>query len=70
MCDCIVEINKLLAPRNTQLDLVLSLSGKPDTVMIGASVIEKKRGARPIIMTANFCPFCGEKYMEDVSDVS
>lgn len=58
MCECLEQVNRLLAPRN--LVLVTDwYTGKRLTVATRAHK-ESKRKTEPVI--AVFCPFCGQKY--------
>lgn len=64
-CECIVQMNAALAPRNARLAQSILLR---DGQMIGSPVIiavEKlntaKKASLPRLM-ATYCPFCGQKY--------
>lgn len=60
MCNCMKEIDAKLAPTNTRIEKVITFSPSGLRLRIATEVIEKKRGARPVILFASFCPFCGE----------
>lgn len=59
MCECIKEVNKLLADHNAEL--VLPLFGNQRPFVQTAKVETSKRG-KPPLMQATFCPFCDEQY--------
>lgn len=62
-CGCIARVNKLIRDRNTSLVSTLEFKGHgPSRCVIRTEIVEKKRGARPCAMIANFCPFCGKGY--------
>lgn len=71
MCDCIKNVDEMLATRNTRLSIpmILSFKGeepKPPTLFVQTEQIEKGRGkAKATAMFATFCPFCGAKYTEE-----
>ena len=58
---CIAQINKMLAPRGARLIGTLVLSGAPTPIVIATESTEFKKTKRPMLLTANFCPFCGEE---------
>lgn len=69
MCDCIDEINSGLAEHNGKLDVpyIINLkTGKPvlpHRVQIQTYKLEtKKRGQVPALC-AEYCPFCGDRYV-------
>lgn len=64
MCNCIEEVNATLAAsgRNTKLSQAITFRPPGSSLMIETEVIEKKRGSRPVVAFASYCPFCGEKY--------
>lgn len=70
-CSCIEDIDKKLAERNTRLAQTIIFS-KPAyaTVTLVTEIIERKRGARPVVMLPTFCPFCGERYVPADSPVA
>lgn len=68
-CSCIETVNKDLRDHhNTELVWVMAFNpGGPIRCVVDSQVHVKKRGAKPITVAANFCPFCGVKYGEDAS---
>jgi hypothetical protein len=69
MCDCIDQMNAELAKKNTQLNVVFSMTtGKTLGVAVDVGPIEKKRNYRRPLIIATFCPFCGERYAPAESD--
>ncbi len=66
MCNCIVEIDAMLAERNTRIMIPITFSADHSNIpMIVTEQIETGRGKRKAIgMFATFCPFCGQKYGE------
>lgn len=67
MCECVKNVNEMLAERNTRLKEALVMrpvKGK-DYLFIETEQIETGRGkAKATSMFASFCPFCGEKHPE------
>ena len=70
MCECRERINEKLAERNAKISVGFCFDNQdgPSRKMILAppsieleKVDKKKRGALPIL-SASFCPFCGQPY--------
>ena len=70
MCNCIENINKDLAARSVSVSLCFETHDAEDA---GPQRPVLRYGHRPLkpalfvnvgFYTANFCPFCGEKYPE------
>lgn len=61
-CACIERVDKMLAERNTELNVQFYTDGGPPTVIVSTLVKEPKRGAKASRMLATFCPFCGVSY--------
>lgn len=65
MCDCIADVNKLLADHNGRLVCTYNLMSGRDYPKLTVEKIEsRKRGSAPL-MIPSFCPFCGEPYEAD-----
>ena len=62
MCNCISDVNKMLAEHNAKL--VLPMFGRQRPFIETAKKETSKRGKQPL-MQASFCPFCGEKYPDE-----
>ncbi len=60
MCNCIEEINKALADKNTSIE-VNWLDEAAKAIVSTVKIDTKKRGA-PTCLFASYCPFCGCKY--------
>lgn len=64
MCDCIQEVNKALAPHNTEIAIAFCVTNDgemvPKVPVTTTKINRDKRGS-PMRAFAAFCPFCGEK---------
>ena len=60
--DCVEQINRLLADRNTALPTALSFSN-PERELIEVATVKKDTAVRgkPVRFFASYCPFCGKK---------
>lgn len=61
MCDCIKNVNELLAAHNAVLVLPMFGAQRP---FIETTKREGSKRGKPPKMQASFCPFCGEQYPE------
>lgn len=65
-CGCIDKIDKLLAAKNTGVDVGLTLNfetgAQGDCLQIGTYKLDSKKKGRASHMLAAFCPFCGRRY--------
>jgi hypothetical protein len=65
-CRCIESSNRALASEGIQIDALISMRGFPSRAQIRtvqrADSPPKKRGWRPPLLAATFCPFCGKEY--------
>lgn len=60
-CDCISEMNKMLAEHNTVL--VTTMFRKPDVTVVATDRIQSQRGSKKAaLVVASFCPFCGDEH--------
>lgn len=64
-CDCIAKVNGHLAAYNTRL--TFSLFG-PRVTFIQTDKLDAKKRGKPSLMVASFCPFCGDKYPDKMTD--
>lgn len=54
---CIAQVNKALEPQGSRLIGTITLTGTTTPIIVATeSTIGKKRS---VLLTANFCPFCG-----------
>jgi hypothetical protein len=69
MCDCMEEINGLLAPSNGRLEALVNLHDGAVYPFIRCEKIDPKmRGKTPVVQPT-YCPFCGIAYKPiDVTD--
>lgn len=63
-CKCHAMVNEALAPRKAQLVGSMRLDGStPKAIVATESNGETMRHKfMPVMLAANFCPFCGKKY--------
>lgn len=65
-CGCIDKINALLEPKNTGIELGLTINFKDgsqgDCLRIATYKLDVKKKGRATNLLALFCPFCGVKY--------
>lgn len=63
ICNCIEEINTLLADRNSKLATTIRFGSKPGEpsvlVTIQCDKINTRAKGRPPAIVPSFCPFCG-----------
>lgn len=67
MCGCIAKVNKALVPHNSELLIPICLVGGPlpNRALVSTTrLATAKRGSKPPMLFAKFCPFCGVKYPE------
>lgn len=64
MCDCSDVISAKLKTENTRLVMTLTRHGNAPAAYpaIQTELINRKRGAKPVVVVPKFCPFCGEEY--------
>jgi len=55
---CFAMVDSMLRDSRTRLSRDLF---DPNKLLIATELTEKKRGARPLLMIATFCPFCGKR---------
>lgn len=65
-CGCIDKIDKLLAAKNTGVDVGLTLNFETgiqgDCLLIGTYKHDSKKKGKALNLFAQYCPFCGRKY--------
>lgn len=61
-CNCLDEVNNLLRPENYRVGFSVSLAGGDTRVVLDVSKIEPRKGRKPPVLVATFCPFCGKEY--------
>jgi hypothetical protein len=72
-CNCIQLTNEALEREGKNTRIVTSWLWDRETgahrsvVKIQTDVVTKKRGARPLTMLPNYCPFCGTPYPGEVA---
>ena len=73
MCNCIEEFDKAFEEggHNTELNTMMYYRAVPMQIRIKIETLvkEKKRGAKPVGVTAEYCPFCGEKHPPFIQEV-
>ena len=69
-CNCITEVNEVLATRNTKLVIPIIFGSGPQRLMIETERLETGRGkAKACGMFSTYCPFCGVRH-EEQSDAA
>lgn len=68
-CKCIPMVNDALRERNAQLvGTIMLRGGTPKVIVATESNGETMRHKfQPVMLAANYCPFCGKKYPESKS---
>ena len=66
-CGCIDQIDAALERQGnaSRVAAVLSLTGAPPKAQVQTHIPfapAKKRGEKPVVLIATYCPFCGVKY--------
>lgn len=64
MCNCVAEMNALLAEHNTLIDSNLFGESGKHVVISTCKADNAKRG-RPKKVISSFCPFCGVPKIDD-----
>jgi len=54
---CFESANELLRKKNTKLSFAMQIPSGESRLVIGTEKVG--RGPKPVLMLANFCPFCG-----------
>lgn len=62
MCDCIANVNKLLADHNGRLVCTYNLSNGRDYPKLEMEKADSKNRKKPPLMIPTYCPFCGKRY--------
>lgn len=64
-CRCIDKLEKLLQSQNQELALSLSMSSNyPDRCVVATQKIDTRIRKKTPVLVASFCPFCGNKYLD------
>ena len=64
MCDCMKQVNERLAERNAKLATTFQVThdmGIKMRLLVATEKIDKAKRKPVPVVTASFCPFCGEK---------
>jgi hypothetical protein len=63
---CFDAANKALekAGKNTRLSLALDLGADVWRMVVATEKVNPRLKGKPVVVTATFCPFCGEKLHE------
>lgn len=68
-CNCLNEMDALLAEHNTKLGVTMGFprDGKPAYSLphIHTEKVEKRQRKGPALAIPTFCPFCGTKYVAE-----
>lgn len=71
-CNCVEEMDKLLAPKNTKLQVTMGFprDGRKAYALpcIRVEKIEPRKRVGPAIAIPSFCPFCGVAYNHKTKD--
>jgi hypothetical protein len=68
-CNCIQEVNEVLATRNTRLAVPIMFGGGPDRLLVETEQVERGRGKpKACSMFTTYCPFCGVLHAEPSHD--
>lgn len=64
-CHCIKNVNEKLSEHNGQLAIGFGVTGDLGIVsrlLIGVEKKDKSKRAKPPLVSAAYCPFCGTKF--------
>lgn len=70
-CDCIPEMNGLLAEHNTEIRPTIVFGTKERPGFTCVTIVTEKiapRGKRAVVPLPTYCPFCGEAYAFTAAD--
>ncbi len=62
--DCVKLMNEARAVENSQLEEVMSFSGK-ELIAISVEKVDSKKKGKLRKLFATYCPFCGKKLIEE-----
>lgn len=64
-CNCIKQVNEQLAAANGRLAVGFGVTkdlGVITRLLVGVEKVDKSKRARPPVVSASHCPFCGTKF--------
>jgi len=73
-CNCIEQVNELLAKSNTELDTTINLAPEKNGLPVQMAKVvtmklDSRQRGRAMSLTGSYCPFCGKVYkVEEASE--
>ena len=64
-CNCIKQVNEQLASANGRLAVGFGITkdlGVIARLLVGVEKVDKAKRAKPPVVSASHCPFCGAKF--------